>query len=90
MKVTTLILIGSFALGGLAQAQTQGQPPPLPELPAPPSPPWAQKDPIPSACKEEAQRLCSGKQGQDALNCLQSNLGKLSGKCKPDTSQKQQ
>jgi hypothetical protein len=88
MKLTSLILIGALAVGGYAQAQ--GQPPTLPELPAPPSPPWAQNDPVPSACREEAQRLCSGKQGQDAANCLKSNSDKLSGKCKQDAREKQQ
>lgn len=88
MKLTLLVLIGAFAVGGYVQAQ--GQPPTLPELPAPPSPPWAQKDPIPSGCREEAQRLCSGRQGQEAAECLKRNSDKLYGKCKQGAGQKQQ
>lgn len=61
---------GALAVSGYAQAQ--GQPPTLPELPAPP------------------QSLCSGKQGQDAANCLKSNIDRLSGKCKDDAREKQQ
>ena len=86
MKLIPLVFIGAFAVGGFAQAQ--GQPPTLPDLPAPPSPPWAQKDPIPSGCVEEARRLCSGKQGQEAVDCLKSNSDKLSGKCKQNAGQK--
>jgi hypothetical protein len=88
MKLTLLVLIGALAVGGYAQAQ--GQPPTLPKLPAPPSPPWAQKETITSACREEAQRLCSGKQGQDAANCLKNYFDKSSGKCQEDAREKQQ
>jgi hypothetical protein len=88
MKLTSLVLIGALAVSGYAQAQ--GRPPTLPELPGPPSPLRAQKDPIPSACREEGQGLCSGNQGQDAANCLKSNIDKLSGKCKDDAREKQQ
>jgi len=88
MKLTSLILIGAFAVGGYAQAQ--GQPPTLPKLLAPPHPPWAQKEPITSACREEAQRLCSDKEGQDAANCLKSYLDRSSGKCKDGAREKQQ
>ena len=41
-------------------------------------------------CSEEGQRLCSGKQGQDAANCLKSNIDKLSGNCKDDARGKRQ
>lgn len=85
MKLTSLVLIGALAAGGFTLVQAQ-QLLPLPEPPKPPDPPWAQKEPISSTCLEEAQRLCSGKQGQEAAECLKSNSAKLSGKCKEGTS----
>jgi hypothetical protein len=85
MKLTSVILIGALTVAGCTLAQAQ-QPPTLPEPPKPPSPPWAQKDPPPPACLEEAQRLCSGKQGPEAAECLKSNSDKLAGKCKAGTT----
>ena len=88
MKLTSLVLIGALAAGGYtpAQAQQQQQQPTLPQPPAPPAPPWAQKDAPPPACLEEAQRLCAGKQGPEAAECLKSNADKLSAKCKASAS----
>ena len=81
MKLTALVLTGAMAVGGLSliQAQQAQQPPGFPELPKPPAPP-------PPACVEEAQRLCAGKQGPEAAECLKSNAEKLSAKCNAGTS----
>ncbi len=68
MKLTSLVLIGALAVGIHAQAQTT------------PAPAGGTK--VPPACKEAVQRLCAGKQGQDAINCLKSNAEKLPPKCK--------
>ena len=78
MKLTALVLMGALAVGGHSLIQAQ-QPPGLPELPKPPAPP-------PPACVEEAQRLCAGKQGPEAAECLKSNAEKLSAKCNAGTS----
>ena len=86
MTLKSLVLIGALAVGGWTLGQAQ-QLPTLPEPPPkPPAPPWAQTEPLPSGCMEEAQRLCSGKQGQEAAECLKSNTDKLSGKCKAGAS----
>ena len=37
---------------------------------------------VPPACHEALQKVCSGKTGQDAVNCLKSNADKLPAKCK--------
>ena len=76
MKLTSLVLIGALLAGAYTQAQT----------PAPPSRTAGSQGAIPPACQEAVQRLCSGKQGQDALNCLKSNADKLPAKCKEHVS----
>ena len=76
MKLTSLVLIGALLAGGYTQAQT----------PTPPSRTASSGEAIPPACKDAVQRLCSGKQGQDALNCLKSNADKLPAKCKEHVS----
>ena len=76
MKLTSLVLIGALLAGGYTQAQT----------PAPPSRTAGSHEEIPPACREAVQRLCSGKQGQDARNCLKSNADKLPAKCKEHVS----
>jgi hypothetical protein len=76
MKLTSLVLIGALAVGGYAYAQTQ---------PAPAGGARGQEAVHP-ACKEAAQRLCAGKQGQDAASCLKSNADKLPPKCKEQVS----
>ena len=86
MKLTSLVLIGALAAGQVTFLVQAQQLLPLPEPPKPPDPPWAQKEPISSTCLEGAQRLCSGKQGQEAAERLKSNSAKLSGKCKEGTS----
>lgn len=86
MKLKALVLVGALAVGGHSLIQAQ-QSSAFPEPSKPPAPPWAQKDaPPPPACLEEAQRLCAGKQGPDAAECLKSNADKLSAKCKPESS----
>lgn len=72
MKLTSLVLIGALLAGAYTQAQT----------PAAPSSTAGRQEAIPPACKEALKRLCSGKQGQDAVSCLKSNADKLPAKCK--------
>jgi hypothetical protein len=78
MKLTSLVLIGALLAGAYTQAQT----------PAPPSRTASASgsEAIPPACKEAVQRLCAGKQGQDAVSCLKSNADKLPAKCKEHVS----
>ena len=79
MKLISLVLIGALLVGGIAQAQT----------PSPPSQPARASglQAIPPQCKEAAQRLCGGKQGQDAVNCLKSHQDKVPAKCKAQMPQ---
>lgn len=37
---------------------------------------------VPQACQRVMQTVCSGKTGQDAMNCLRSNYDRLPAKCK--------
>ena len=76
MKLTSLVLIGALLAGTYTQAQT----------PAPPSRTAGSQEAIPPACREAMQRLCSGKQGQDAANCLKSHAPQLPAKCKEQVS----
>ena len=76
MKLTSLVLIGALLAGGYTQAQT----------PAPPSRTAGSQEGIHPACREAMQRHCSGKQGQEAVNCLKSNADKLPAKCKEHVS----
>ena len=76
MKLTSLVLIGALLAGGYTQAQT----------PAPPSRTASGGEAIPPACREAMQHFCAGKQGQDAVNCLNSNADKLPAKCKEHVS----
>jgi hypothetical protein len=78
MKLTSLVLIGALLAGGYTQAQTS--PPPSRTASA------SGAEAIHPACREAAQRLCAGKQGQDAANCLKSNADKLPPKCKEQVS----
>lgn len=77
MKLTSLLLIGALAVSGYAQAQGQ--------TPAPAGG-ASRQEAIPPACKQAAQRLCAGKEGKDAANCLKSNADKLPPKCKEAVS----
>ena len=85
MKLTSLVLIGALAVGGYTLLEAQ-QLPTLPHAPKPPSAPWAEKGTLRTACLEEAQRLCSGKQGLDAAKCRKSAAEKLCCGCKANTS----
>ena len=76
MKLTSLVLIGALLAGAYTQAQT----------PAPPSRTAGSQEAIHPACREAAKRLCAGKQGQEAVNCLKSNADKLPAKCKETVS----
>jgi hypothetical protein len=81
MKLKSFVLIGVLTVGGCTLVQAQ-QLPALPQLPKAPSPPWGEKGSLRTACLEEAQRLCSGKQGQEAAECRKSNAEKLCCGCK--------
>lgn len=70
MKLTYVVLIGAFVLGGYAQAQRQH------------AAPTQQQQEVAQACRAEAQHLCAGKTGQEAQQCLQANQAKLSSNCK--------
>ena len=72
MKLTYVVLFGALVVGGYAQAQT-------PRQHAAPS---QQQEDVAKACRAEAQRLCAGKTGQEAQQCLKANQQKLSTNCK--------
>ncbi len=77
MKSTPLLLLAFVLAAGSVQAQTptpnQGRMTPEEHARA-------------KACETEMRRLCSGKQGQAAKDCLQSNESKLSPQCKGQVS----
>jgi hypothetical protein len=81
MKPIYLVLIASLLAGDFAQAQppTQTQ---MPTQTQTPQQRRAAAKAIASACKTDIQQLCSGKTGQAAQQCLQSNESKLSSECK--------
>jgi hypothetical protein len=81
MKLKLLVLIGALTVGAYTLVEAQ-QLHALPQLPKLPSQPWAEKGSLRTACLEEAQRLCSGKQGQEAAECRKSNAEKLCCGCK--------
>ncbi len=76
MRLTSLVLIGALAVGIHAQAQTTTAP----------AGGAKGQEAVHPACREAVQRLCAGKQGQDAVNCLKSNAEKLPPKCKEAVS----
>ena len=76
MKLASLVVIGAFLAGGYTQAQT----------PSAPSRTASGSEAVHPACREAAQRLCAGKQGQDAVSCLKSNADKVPAKCKEHLS----
>ena len=71
MKVTHLLLIGTFVVVGAAQAQTQE---------------GREDRAVARLCKDDAQHLCSGKTGQALEQCLKSNQAQLSSNCKEAVS----
>jgi hypothetical protein len=70
MKLTYIVFLGAFVIGGYAQAQRQH------------APATEQQQAVARACKSEAQHLCSGKTGQEAQQCLKANQDKLGTDCK--------
>ena len=72
MKLTHLALIAVFVVGGLAQAQRQGN--------------SREDQAVARACKDDAQHMCSGKTGQELQQCLKSNQAQLSSNCKEAVS----
>lgn len=70
MKLTYVVLLSGFVIGGYAQAQRQH------------TAPTQQQEDVAKACRAEAQHLCAGKTGQDAQQCLKANQAKLSTNCK--------
>jgi hypothetical protein len=71
VKVTHLLLIGTFVVVGAAQAQTQE---------------GREDRAVARLCKDDAQHLCSGKTGQALEQCLKSNQAQLSSNCKEAVS----
>lgn len=68
MKLTQLVLIAGVALGTctLVQAQERGR----------------EDREVARLCKADAEKMCSGKTGQELKQCLKSNQEKLSSNCK--------
>jgi hypothetical protein len=82
MKSTSLLLLAALLAVGSVQAQTQAQAPTQGrgERMSP------EEHARASACETEIKRLCAGKTGQAAKECLQSNSSKLSPQCKTQVS----
>lgn len=77
MRSMPLLLLAAVLAAGAVQAQsqapTQGRMTPEEHATA-------------KACETEMKQLCAGKQGQAAMQCLQTNESKLSPKCKAQVS----
>ena len=77
MKQLTLALVAlSFGVAGAAFAQN-GPPPGGPGGPGG-NPAFAA---VRAACQADQEKLCAGKQGPDARQCMTDNVSKLSKEC---------
>ena len=72
MKLTHLALIAGVALGAWTQVQAQES--------------GREDRAVARACKADAEKMCSGKTGQELQQCLKSNQEKLSSNCKDAVS----
>jgi hypothetical protein len=80
MKSTSLMLIVALLAAGSVQAQSQVPGQGAGQRVSP------EQHAKANACEAEMKQLCSGKTGQAATQCLQSNSSKLSPKCKTQVS----
>jgi hypothetical protein len=73
MKLTHFVLIAGVALGAWTQVQAQEG--------------GREEDrAVARACKADAEKMCSGKTGQELHQCLKSNQATLSANCKDAVS----
>jgi uncharacterized protein HemX len=72
MKLTHLVLIAGVALGAWTQVQAQER--------------GGEDRAVARACKADAEKMCSGKTGQELHQCLKSNQATLSSNCKDAVS----
>jgi hypothetical protein len=81
MKLTSLVLLASFAVAGYVEAQT------TPQEPAPaPSDSTTNKShqhPLSSACRKEVSKVCGSAHDKQMMGCIQDNLdtNKFSADC---------
>lgn len=77
MKNTALItaLALSLGLACTALAQAPGGRPPSPEM-------MAAREAMQKACSADMQKLCSGKEGREAMQCMRGSQDKVSAGCK--------
>jgi hypothetical protein len=69
MKLSSFLAVASLVASAAVQAQGAQQP--SPEMQA-----------MRKACSADAQKLCSGKHGHEAMECLRENSDKVSQDCK--------
>jgi hypothetical protein len=72
MKLTHLVLIAGVALGAYSQVQAQEG--------------AREGRDVARLCRADAEKMCSGKTGQELQQCLKSNQEKLSSNCKDAVS----
>jgi hypothetical protein len=72
MKRSSLVMLTTLLVSLGAQAQA---PAPSPEV-------QAARDAVRKNCAADAQKLCAGKTGRDAMSCLRSNSDQTSQDCK--------
>lgn len=72
MRVLPIVLIAAFVAGTYAEAQTPGES----------RREQRHASPTEQACKGDIQKLCQGKTGQQAEQCLKDNQANLSSQCK--------
>ena len=72
MKLTQLVLIAGVALGACTQVSAQE----------------GRRDDraVARVCRADAEKMCSGKTGQQLEQCLKSNQAQLSSECKDAVS----
>jgi hypothetical protein len=70
MKLTHVLVIAGVALGACTQVEAQE----------------SGDRAVARACKADAQKMCSGKTGQELQQCLKSNQAQLSSNCKDAVS----
>ena len=70
MKLNHLVLIAGVALGACTLVQAQER----------------EDRAVARLCKADAEKMCSGKTGQELQQCLKSNQAQLSSNCKEAVS----
>jgi hypothetical protein len=75
MKSTLWMTAVALCLTSTAFAQAPGGGPPSPDM-------MAAREAMQKACATDMQKMCSGKEGREAMQCLRGSQDKASAGCK--------